>query len=98
MGVGTVLLERGVISTAQLERALAEQRTSGERLDRVLVRLGFVTREQVLASIGEQFHMPVVDLDGRAVEPKVLECLPAKLVYKQNCVPIAKENGTLTVA
>src|SRR5712671_3527601 len=98
MGVGTLLLERGVISRAQLEQAVAEQRGSGERLDRALVRLGFVTREQVLALIGEQFHMPVVDLPSLAVSAEVLQALPAKLVYKQNCVPISRENGTLVVA
>ncbi len=98
MGIGTVLLERGLISRAQLEQALAEHRDTGERLDRVLVRLGLVTREQVLQAIGDQFHLPVVDLASAVVEPKVLECLPAKLVYRQSCVPIARENGTLTVA
>ncbi|MEX2217329.1 MAG: GspE/PulE family protein [Phycisphaerales bacterium] len=98
MGVGTLLLERGLISRAQLEIAIAEQRTTGERLDRVLVRLGFVTRETVLSVIGEQFQMPVVDMATMVVEAKVLEALPARLVYKQNCVPISRDNGALTVA
>lgn len=98
MGIGSVLLERGLISKAQLQQALAEQRSTGERLDRVLVRLGFVTRNQVLAAIGDQFHMPVVDLEGVTVEPKVLQSLPPRLVYKQNCVPISQSDGTLTVA
>ncbi|HRQ72325.1 MAG TPA: GspE/PulE family protein [Phycisphaerales bacterium] len=98
MGIGTVLLERGLISRAQLEQALAEHRDTGERLDRVLVRLGLVTREQVLQAIGDQFHLPVVDLASVVVEAKVLESLPAKLVYRQACVPISRENGTLTVA
>jgi general secretion pathway protein E len=98
MGIGSVLLQRGLISRAQLEEALGEQRRTGERLDRLLVRMGFVTREQVLEAIGEQFHMPVVDLTTMIVEPKVLEQLPARLVHKQSCVPIAQENGTLTVA
>jgi general secretion pathway protein E len=98
MGIGSILVDRGLISKVQLERALSEQRTTGERLDRVLVRLNIVTREQVLAAIGDQFHMPVVDLADIIVEPKVLESLPAKLVYKQNCVPISRADGTLTVA
>jgi general secretion pathway protein E/type IV pilus assembly protein PilB len=106
MGIGSILLERGLITKAQLERALNEQRSSGERLDRTLVRLGIISREQVLAAIGDQFHMPVVDLESIIVEPKVLESLPAKLVYKQNCVPISRDvaggaggaSGTLTVA
>jgi type II secretory ATPase GspE/PulE/Tfp pilus assembly ATPase PilB-like protein len=98
MGIGSVLLERGLISKTQLQQALAEQRSSGERLDRVLVRLGFVSRGQVLAAIGDQFHMPVVDLEDVVVEAKILQSLPARLVYKQNCVPIGQTDGTITVA
>jgi type II secretory ATPase GspE/PulE/Tfp pilus assembly ATPase PilB-like protein len=98
MGIGSVLLERGLISKVQLQQALAEQRSSGERLDRVLVRLGFVSRNQVLAAIGDQFHMSVVDLESVVVEAKVLQALPPRLVYKQNCVPIRQSDGTITVA
>ncbi|MCC6661372.1 MAG: Flp pilus assembly complex ATPase component TadA [Phycisphaerales bacterium] len=98
MGIGSVLLDRGLVTREQLEDALAEQRTSGERLDRVLVRRGIVRRDQVLDAIGGQFHMPVVDLGVITPEPKVLEALPATLVYKQNCVPIARSATTLTVA
>ncbi|QYU66914.1 hypothetical protein J4558_18400 [Leptolyngbya sp. 15MV] len=67
--MGALLLKRGLLSQDQLERALTEQRSTGQRLDRVLIRQGHVTREQVLAAIGEQFHMPVVDLDTVLVEP-----------------------------
>ena len=44
--------------------------------------------------------MPVVDLASISVEPKVLESLPAKLVYKQNCVPISRDDkgGKLSMA
>lgn len=98
MGIGTVLLDRGVISPEQLEEALALQRATGERLDRVLVRMGVVSQDQVLQTIGDQFHLDVVDLDAMVVESKVLQALPASLVHKQRCVPIASENGTLTVA
>jgi len=98
MGIGAILLDRGLISRRQLEDAIEEQRRSGERLDRVLVRLGIVTREQVLQAVGDQFHMPVVELASLTVDTDVLGALPARLVYNQNCVPISRENGTLTIA
>ena len=98
MGIGVILEERGLITRDQLDAAIAEQRRSGERLDRVLVRLGFVSAADVLHALGDQFHMPVVDLSQTPVEPEVLESLPAQLVYKQHCVPIERNNGTLTVA
>ncbi|RMH10999.1 MAG: type II/IV secretion system protein [Planctomycetota bacterium] len=98
MGIGLILVEKGLITRDQLEQALAAQRESGERLDRVLVRLGFVSRNQVLSALGDQFQMPVVDLTALTPSREVLETLPPKLVYRQSCVPIDRHNGTLTVA
>ena len=98
MAIGTSLLERGILSPDQLDRAVSEQRASGDRLDRVIVRLGFATRAQVLEAVGDQFRMPVVDVAGLSVDPAVLATLPSKLVFRQRCVPISRENGVLTVA
>ena len=98
MGIASLLLDRGLISRAQLEEALAEQRATGERLDRVLVRMGLVSQGQVLQVIGDQFQMPVVDLQSINIDSEVLQALPAKLVFRQNCVPIARTGDTLTVA
>ena len=98
MGIGLILEEHGLISGEQLELAIEEHRRTGERLDRVLVRLGLVSRDDVLRALGEQFHLPVVDMATKVVEPEVLQILPAQLVYKQRCVPIERSNGTMTVA
>jgi len=46
--LGDRLLEKGLVTEAQLESALAEQKKNpAERLGQILVRLGFVTKEQV---------------------------------------------------
>lgn len=98
MGIGSILVERGVITREQLEDALALQKETGERLDRTLVRLGYCGQGDVLKAIGDQFDMPIVDLSEIEPDADVLGTLPAKLVYKQNCVPISRSNGTLRVA
>lgn len=98
MGIGTILVERGLISRDQLDTALAEQQRTGDRLDRVLSRQGVLSRHQITEAVAEQFHLPVVDLASLAVDAAVLGTLPAKLVYRQSCVPIARDNGTLTIA
>jgi len=98
MGIGSILVERGIIGRDALDQAIEVQKDTGERLDRALVRLGFCTQEQVLKAIGEQFSMPIVDLTQLAIPQDVLDLLPAKLVYKQRCVPISKSSGSLRVA
>ena len=98
MDVGVTLLDRGLISPADLESARGEASASGERLDRVLVRSGRLAREQVLSALAEQFHMALADLPSLTVEPAVLSLVPAKFVFGRRCVPIAREGSRLTVA
>jgi type II secretory ATPase GspE/PulE/Tfp pilus assembly ATPase PilB-like protein len=98
MGIGTILVDRGLISAEQLDEAIDDQKRTGERLDHVLVRLGHVAPEEVLEAIGRQFDMPIVDLAALHVEPDVLQMLPAKLVFKQQCVPIRRTTTTLQIA
>ena len=92
MGIGSILVERGLISDDDqpASRRSTEQNRTGERLDHVLVRLGFVSSGQVLEAIGHQFAMPIVDL-ARPIEVESrgpARSLPAKLVFKQRCVPL----------
>ncbi len=98
MGVGSILLERGLIDEGQLEQAIDEQNRTGERLDHVMVRLGMVSGTDVLDVIGQQFAMPIVDLNAIEVDEETLRLLPPKLVFKQRCVPIGRTDGTLRVA
>jgi len=51
MQIGEVLVSKGVINAAQLEKALAEQKSSGVRLGEAVVKLGFATTEQVEAAL-----------------------------------------------
>ena len=98
MGIGTILVDRGLITAEQLDEAIDEQKRTGERLDHVLVRLGHVAPEEVLEAIGRQFDMPIVDLAEIQVDQEVLQTLPAKLVFKQQCVPVRRTATTLQVA
>ncbi len=98
MSIALLLFEKGLIDRGQLDRAVEEERSTGERLEKILLRHGAVSRGQVLEAMAEQFHMTVVDLDAAEVDRDVLALLPAKIVTRQMCVPIARRNGTLTVA
>ena len=98
MGIGTLLLDRGLISDEQLAEAISEQQRTGERLDHALVRLGFVGPQDVLEAIGQQFGLPIVDLATLEVDDEVLRLLPSKLVFKQRCVPVRRTDAALQIA
>jgi general secretion pathway protein E/type IV pilus assembly protein PilB len=98
MSLADLLLDRGQLSPQDHRAAEAEQLRTGDRMDRVLLRLALATREQVLDAISRELDLPIVDLDAITPEPAVLASLPPKLVFRQRCVPISQDNGTLTVA
>ena len=53
--LGRLLVEKGLLSGEQLERALDEQAVTGRRLGEILVELGFVTRAHLSLALAEQY-------------------------------------------
>ncbi len=45
--MGDILVNKGVITSEQLDKALALQKSSGDKLGDVIVKLGFATHEQI---------------------------------------------------
>ncbi len=98
MSITEVLLERGLITAAQLNDAVKLHQSEGLRLDHAIIQLGFVDERQLLQVMGEQFDLPVVDLGEITIDQQALNSLPPKFVYRKRLVPICRHNGTLDVA
>lgn len=97
MKLGELLVAAGACTAAQVEAALAG-RAEGERIGQVLVRLGHVEEDAVLDALGRQADMPVVDLADIQIDPELIQKVPVKAIFQRHCLPLRRENGTLTVA
>ncbi len=98
MSVGEILLEKGKITPEQLQAALSARKGSGDRLERILVRMNFVGEREVLEILGEQLSMKVVDLNEEEVDVELLRKV-SKLVHKRGLVPLRPNgDGLLRVA
>jgi MSHA biogenesis protein MshE len=60
--IGDLLVEHKVISEEQLKKALADQKTSGRKLGKVLIENGFVEEEKMLDFLSRQLQIPFIDL------------------------------------
>lgn len=98
MSIGEILLERGKITAEHLQAALEARKHSGERLDRILVRMGFVSERDVLEVLSEQLSIPLVDLSEVEIDVDLLRQMPSKLVHRKGLVPVGEVNGTIRVA
>jgi type IV pilus assembly protein PilB len=98
--IGQLLLDKGMVEKEQIQRALEYQQRSGEnlRLGEILVKFGYVTEEDVLACIGEQFDVPIVKLDEVRPEVEAVDSVPRSTAKMNNILPLKRSGKTLTVA
>src|SRR5579863_1873141 len=96
--LGQVLKEMELVSEGQIQEALAIQRKEGGVIGEILVKMGYVAREEILLALAAQMGMEVVDLDELDIDPVIINRVPASMAKSYNVIPIKIENGVLTVA
>src|SRR2546425_1380520 len=96
--LGELLLKEHLVTPDQLNRALEIHRATGERLGRVLLDMGVVDQEHIARLLSQQIGIELMHLTGQSLREDVLEMLPATLASRLQAVPVAKDNGVLTVA
>ncbi len=96
--LGEMLIDKGLISSAQLDAALAEQKKSAEFIGTVMVKLGFLSDEKLLTALAEQLNVEYVKISQIKVEREIIKKVPEKFACHYKLMPLKQENNTLTVA
>jgi len=96
--LGKMLLENGLITQEDLDKALAEQEKNGQLLGRILVRDEVVSEDDLLPVLSAQLGIPHVTVKGEKVDPSLIERVPAKYTHHYRFVPLHLEDGTLSIA
>ena len=96
--LGELLSKAQLISQQQLEHALEEQQQSGGRLGEHLVRLGYVSEEDILDCLSQQYGVPSINLRHFEIDESIIRLIPADVARKYQFIPVSKTGATLTVA
>ena len=99
--MGDYLVERGVLTRAQLEESLALQKSSpGERLGQILIRKGYAKEADVMACLAAEYHLDFVHVSQLEIPDKVREVLPGDFCryHKVLVIDADHDNDTVTVA
>jgi type IV pilus assembly protein PilB len=96
--LGDRLVAANLINEGQLQRALDAQRQNGHPLGRVLVSLGILDEDRVVAELSLQLELPVADLRKEPVDPDAARLVPEEFARRHVVLPIRRENGHLAVA
>lgn len=98
---GEILIEQGIINRDQLEKALAEQKKHGldaKRIGSYLIEFGYISEDDVAKTLGIQFNLPVMRLEGLRIKQEVLDLIPETMARKFNIIPLFKIGQELTLA
>ncbi len=95
--VESLMLQKGLITEDQLDKARIIQAQTLERLENIIVRLGFLSEKQVLDLWAEFLGISVVDLTNIKVDAKILSLIPEYQAKQYKMIPYKREGNKLTV-
>ncbi|MFN9028959.1 MAG: GspE/PulE family protein [Betaproteobacteria bacterium] len=96
--LGDLLAAQGVITAAQLQVALAEQKRSGRRLGRILIEDGIATEQSIASALAQQLRLPFVDLTLDLIDLPTAKLLTETQARRYRALPISQLSGVVRLA
>ena len=98
MRLGDRLVENGLITSQQLEKALAKHAITGEKLGQTLVAMGFLQPDDLMKTLAADAGIPYVLLTDVEPEHSAIAIVPENIARRHTALPLRQENGRLLVA
>jgi type II secretory ATPase GspE/PulE/Tfp pilus assembly ATPase PilB-like protein len=100
--LGEILLDRGLVSAEQIERALEMQSSSAPAarplLGQLLLRLAATAEEDLARALCVQEGVPLVDLDRLEISADARSKIPFDLARQHRAIPVLRVGKLLAVA
>ena len=96
--LGELLIKRALITQDQLTKATSEQQNQGGILATHLVRLSFLTEDQLVSYLQKEYRLPIVDPMSLEIGSDILQLMPSSLAAKHQLMPLNIAGSTLTLA
>lgn len=96
--LGELLLERGVISQEQLNKALKAQEINGGLIGYILVSLGYAREEEIAQALTVQYGFPYLPLECYEINVEAMKLIPQNVAEQYNLIAIDKMGDLLTIA
>jgi type IV pilus assembly protein PilB len=96
--LGEILVEGGLLTQEQLEKALPYQKKSNLKLGQFLVREGIVSESQIVDLVSSQLRLEKYRPDRFTVDVGLAQMLPPEIAHKNQAAPLKQSGLLLTVA
>ena len=96
--LGESLVEEGILTPEQLAKAQEEERRTGQRLRKIIVKLGLIEEDDLVALMSSKSGIPRIELANYLIAPQIIELVPETLARKYELIPVLKIGNRLTCA
>src|SRR6266566_1817485 len=96
--LGDLLVKEKVITQEQLTQATKVQKETNCRLGSALVKLGFLTDEDVTNFLSRQYGVPAINLSYFEIDPTVVKLIPFETAKRYQILPLSRVGASLTFA
>jgi len=95
--LGDLLVQAGLISGAQLQQALQDQKRTGSKLGRTVLDLGFIDEGRLLRALSEQLQIPFVELKHYKFDNQLTQSLPEAVARRFRVIVLSRQGDGLLV-
>ncbi|HIO36467.1 MAG TPA: GspE/PulE family protein [Candidatus Marinimicrobia bacterium] len=96
--LGQVLVSENYLSPDQINEVLKYKDENRARFGDACIKLGFIDEDQLMDVLGQQLHLPRVELDNFEVESDALDLIDKDMARSYNVVPLYTFDDEITVA
>lgn len=96
--LGTILLNRHIITENELKHALDVSKRDGIRLGEALIKLNAIKPDDLTMVLSLQMNVPIVDLKKINIEPEAIDLIPEDIARESAILPLKTSEDTLVVA
>jgi len=96
--IGELLVQKGLITSADLTKALELQQRTGERLGRILISLSLIKRYQLYQVLAEQWNLPFADLIQDPPDAELVRKFDADVLVNRRFMPMSQDALGVSVA
>ncbi|MCA1960769.1 MAG: type IV-A pilus assembly ATPase PilB [Desulfomonile sp.] len=93
-----MFLRAGLIDEEQSERALDYRKNEGVNAYEALVKLEFITEDDLVEFLAREKGLPTVSLEEVDVDPDAVRLIPPQKATQFMCIPYSRVDSTLHVA
>jgi type IV pilus assembly protein PilB len=96
--LGELLIEKGIISQAQLDKAQKIQKEKGGLIGQIFVMLGYVKEEEIAQVLTVQYGFPYLPLESYEISADMIKLIPENVAKQYNLIAIDKIGNLLTIS